>query len=229
MNELETFSEHDLDFLQTVFDGYAVVVASKHDPILTVSELDGFLTALVSAPQAIMPNTWLAELWDGTPGPLWRDEEECQQFMACLFRYMNGITDALMSTPCMYTPLLIQDDDGNSDEPEVMDWCYGYLRAVALGDWSGMPSALQMALSLIQMHATKERDDIIREWSQETYLKSKGLLGNAAMDLHSYWLQQRSQLSPHGQVQSMRRDLKAGRNDPCPCGSGKKYKKCCLH
>ncbi|WP_414647875.1 SEC-C metal-binding domain-containing protein [Desulfitobacterium sp.] len=21
--------------------------------------------------------------------------------------------------------------------------------------------------------------------------------------------------------------LKIGRNDPCPCGSGKKYKKCC--
>jgi hypothetical protein len=22
--------------------------------------------------------------------------------------------------------------------------------------------------------------------------------------------------------------MKIGRNDPCPCGSGKKYKKCCL-
>ncbi len=22
---------------------------------------------------------------------------------------------------------------------------------------------------------------------------------------------------------------KTGRNEPCPCGSGKKYKKCCLH
>lgn len=22
--------------------------------------------------------------------------------------------------------------------------------------------------------------------------------------------------------------MKAGRNDPCPCGSGKRYKKCCL-
>jgi uncharacterized protein YecA (UPF0149 family) len=22
---------------------------------------------------------------------------------------------------------------------------------------------------------------------------------------------------------------KAGRNDPCPCGSGRKYKKCCLN
>ena len=24
------------------------------------------------------------------------------------------------------------------------------------------------------------------------------------------------------------RDQKIGRNDPCPCGSGKKYKNCCL-
>ena len=24
------------------------------------------------------------------------------------------------------------------------------------------------------------------------------------------------------------REQKVGRNDPCPCGSGKKYKKCCL-
>ena len=24
------------------------------------------------------------------------------------------------------------------------------------------------------------------------------------------------------------RDQKVGRNDPCPCGSGKKYKQCCL-
>jgi len=28
-------------------------------------------------------------------------------------------------------------------------------------------------------------------------------------------------------AQTMRRGKKVGRNDPCPCGSGKKYKKCC--
>ena len=27
---------------------------------------------------------------------------------------------------------------------------------------------------------------------------------------------------------SFRREAKIGRNDPCPCGSGKKHKKCCL-
>jgi uncharacterized protein YecA (UPF0149 family) len=29
-------------------------------------------------------------------------------------------------------------------------------------------------------------------------------------------------------LEPIRRDKpKVGRNDPCPCGSGKKYKKCC--
>jgi len=28
--------------------------------------------------------------------------------------------------------------------------------------------------------------------------------------------------------QFVRAAPKIGRNDPCPCGSGKKYKKCCL-
>ncbi len=31
-------------------------------------------------------------------------------------------------------------------------------------------------------------------------------------------------LSPHETVTV---EKKAGRNDPCPCGSGQKYKKCC--
>ena len=26
---------------------------------------------------------------------------------------------------------------------------------------------------------------------------------------------------------TVRKGKKVGRNDPCPCGSGKKYKKCC--
>ena len=30
-----------------------------------------------------------------------------------------------------------------------------------------------------------------------------------------------------GTQQVTRTEDKVGRNDPCPCGSGKKYKKCC--
>ena len=32
----------------------------------------------------------------------------------------------------------------------------------------------------------------------------------------------------HGHTEPVRRGPKVGRNAPCPCGSGKKYKKCCL-
>jgi len=31
------------------------------------------------------------------------------------------------------------------------------------------------------------------------------------------------------QIEEVRKNLKTGRNDPCPCGSGKKYKNCCLN
>ncbi len=30
-----------------------------------------------------------------------------------------------------------------------------------------------------------------------------------------------------GKVINIKKKIKIGRNDPCPCGSGKKYKKCC--
>lgn len=30
-----------------------------------------------------------------------------------------------------------------------------------------------------------------------------------------------------GQHKKKNSSIKVGRNDPCPCGSGKKYKKCC--
>ncbi|MFP4491707.1 MAG: SEC-C metal-binding domain-containing protein, partial [Spirochaetaceae bacterium] len=32
---------------------------------------------------------------------------------------------------------------------------------------------------------------------------------------------------PQQAVQVKRANPKVGRNDPCPCGSGKKYKHCC--
>jgi uncharacterized protein len=48
-------------------------------------------------------------------------------------------------------------------------------------------------------------------------------------ELSALWRQQ-----PHGQeiapaqAKSARANPTTGRNDPCPCGSGRKYKKCCL-
>lgn len=32
-----------------------------------------------------------------------------------------------------------------------------------------------------------------------------------------------------GQVKEIKTKRKIGRNDSCPCGSGKKFKRCCIH
>ncbi|HEX9205848.1 MAG TPA: SEC-C metal-binding domain-containing protein, partial [Candidatus Deferrimicrobiaceae bacterium] len=37
----------------------------------------------------------------------------------------------------------------------------------------------------------------------------------------------RGDIKSAGQTTQKRPGAKIGRNDPCPCGSGKKYKKCC--
>ncbi len=44
-------------------------------------------------------------------------------------------------------------------------------------------------------------------------------------DMHAHWLPLRLAVYQREVAKSMQ--PKVGRNDPCPCGSGAKFKKCC--
>jgi uncharacterized protein len=51
----------------------------------------------------------------------------------------------------------------------------------------------------------------------------------AVRAIHAYWLPKR-----HADYEAVRAEMtvrregpKVGRNDPCPCGSGRKFKHCC--
>ena len=57
------------------------------------------------------------------------------------------------------------------------------------------------------------------------YLETAGRLGGGG-ELAQLVRARGRQFTPQTIV---RPGAKVGRNDPCPCGSGKKYKKCCLH
>ena len=49
-------------------------------------------------------------------------------------------------------------------------------------------------------------------------------------ELAALWQRQTRDREPQPEPPSHKRGtLKTGRNDPCPCGSGQKYKKCCLN
>jgi uncharacterized protein YecA (UPF0149 family) len=45
----------------------------------------------------------------------------------------------------------------------------------------------------------------------------------AARNIHAYWLARRA---PQARLRQLRKAADPGRNDLCPCGSGKKFKRC---
>ena len=88
------------------------------------------------------------------------------------------------------------------------------------------PDSLKPALEAIALHGTEENFERVEKMSPEAFEESVDAIRLAALDLHAYWM-------AHPQEKAVQQPIKAeekpGRNDPCPCGSGKKFKQCCLH
>ena len=76
--------------------------------------------------------------------------------------------------------------------------------------------------------------DVESYWGYETREDRRAFLAGPAKEELSSWLESESgvwQAASDARLQAAaRRKLykNAGRNDPCPCGSGRKYKNCCL-
>jgi len=65
------------------------------------------------------------------------------------------------------------------------------------------------------------------ELSQKNY-QSKESMETAIQNNQMKQLEELAQAWKKAHTQKVREHEKIGRNDPCPCGSGKKYKNCCL-
>jgi uncharacterized protein len=98
------------------------------------------------------------------------------------------------------------------------------MRGVALTDWSSLPEELKADLDVIALHGTEENSDKLDELTEEEYTASIEGIQPAALRLYNYWVENPQQLSHKNRSNG----AKVGRNDPCPCGSGK-FKSCCLH
>ena len=72
------------------------------------------------------------------------------------------------------------------------------------------------------MHARKREGDIKRE--ETVKITGEGLQNSAINNLDGTMAPKTS--TPQNQT-VINNELRIGRNDPCPCGSGKKYKNCC--
>ena len=228
----EYISDDDLDYLDDFLldriDENADT-EGKDEGILGVSDLDGFLMAVVSGPNLIPPSQWLPAVW-GDFEPVWESEKEAQKVMMLMIDIMNSTASTLMESAEEFQPLFNERIVDGKTYTIVDEWCEGYMRGVSLAQtlWDSAGLEMQILLTPI-MGFTESTDWQAHDFPNENEVANvRNAITPNAQAIHAYWLQRRADFKPS--VSTVRRESpRIGRNDPCPCGSGKKYKKCCLH
>ena len=198
--------------------------------ILEVSGLDGLLTAVVSAPVMIMPSHWIPAVWGDYP-PVFETDAEVQRIFSLMLRHLNGIAATLMTDPEEFEPMFEYRKVDDREFTIVDEWCEGYMRGVELALERGATLDAAAEDLLVPIRAFTEAagwpgHDLPEPAEREKLLQS---IAPGVRALHAYWLERRGDPVPAKDEPYRRSMPRVGRNDPCPCGSGKKFKKCCLH
>jgi uncharacterized protein len=185
---------------------------------MTLEQLHGFFTALISGPELVMPSEYLPAIWGDDDGPEYESLEDAQEVMTAMMQLWNEISGTLMAKRT-FTPLL----DERRTNTAGVGWADGYVRGVALRHTAWRPAlddtaTLDHMTRIIQL-SEEGTDNAIRR----TLLPQ---LPEAIAALHAFWLARRTPSGKH-RSPAARASPKVGRNDPCLCGSGRKYKYCC--
>jgi uncharacterized protein len=216
---MEFLNTNELILIENILERYG-----NDETINSVSELDGYFTALISGPEVVLPSRWYPALWGKSCDPEWDTKAEFESFFQLLFRHMNSIVTTLMKRPETFHALRETRYVDEGIVPICDDWCFGYMRGVALGGgWVDLPPALKPQLRAIELYGLEDNYQSLIGMTKHEREESAKFIELAVRTLHAYWLEQRSALAP------VRAKVKIGRNEPCPCGSGKKLKQCCLH
>jgi uncharacterized protein len=207
---------------------------------MLLEELDGFIAGLLVCPELIKPGEWLPIVWghDGNDSPPAFDNlKHVNRVLGLLMEHYNDVARTLMERPDHYSPLFAVDKRNGDILWEL--WVEGFEKAVNLrpASWQkllnadpdtatamrGMRTLIDIAYGDPNMPMT-DRDTLIAtapdDITRRIVVLNDWRLANYR-PMHGIDPILRPSFTPANKV---------GRNDPCPCGSGKKYKKCCgLH
>lgn len=206
---------------------------------MDISTLDGFLTAIVCGPKTIMPSEWMRWVWDmesGEDAPEFEDQAQAQRILGFLMRHMNDIAQTLDQAPQQYEPLLMENPNGGDPIPILDEWCSGFMKGVNLDSegWLPVIAGKPDWMSTILLYGTEQGWEALKKKNlslDEHKALAEGL-PETVLKIHALWLEQRRKQIAAGALpevvrrEPIRNPNKIGRNDPCPCGSGKKFKQC---
>lgn len=210
---------------------------------LRYHELQGFLFAVACAPELIQPSEWMPLVFeDAEPG--YASVDEANQIVSEIVFLYNGINasviaeTATLPADCVFRDDVLANLDGAAP---IGQWSRGFVRGHTWLEevWdSYLPDeldeevgAMLLVLSFFASATVAEsfRQETAPDESLDALATSIRRIFPAAVAEYAHLGRSIAQvLAAHqeaGRPASSRHTI--GRNDPCPCGSGQKYKKCC--
>jgi uncharacterized protein len=212
----------DLSESQLRLDGMLIELG---DDGMTLSQLDGFLCGVATSPDPIPQDEWLPLVWGGEDFDVPAvDQAELIALVTARYDEINAeLTEA------HYEPLYEVDDD---DETDVLweIWIMGFEAAMGLrmASWEKLlnsrqeSQAQEAAFAIVSLLGATEPD---MDEKQRNDPEFAGFIRDAPQIIPEIvaTLYRAHRLT---MPQSPIRSTAVGRNDPCPCGSGLKYKRC---
>ncbi len=213
------------------FEQLAVTLDRCSPAAMNLETLDGFLTALSCGPDRVQPSEYLLQVWGEEPA--FDDVDALNATLARVARYANAIAVALQRTLGAETPFEPRLRSDEAGRPVANDWALGFMRGVRLrpASWRSLMQGteggelLYPTLWLIHEHdadpalrppavSAQERDELVAQMI-------------AAVPLIYRHFAPRRALAQSASATVRHAAPKPGRNDACPCGSGRKFKHCC--
>ncbi len=203
---------------------------------LHLIEAHGFMSALITAPHLIMPSKWHPLFFGGHP--TFDSMDHANQIFALLARLNNQTSSAFIEN--RFEPIIFTQGEvipySEASLEQIGEWCSGYIKATEIDPlWLYDPTGRELfkpllllgtLIDLKQLGSLNNR--VMQEYLEE-HENFRGEILKALRDLYDYWEAYRKKGIPVYRNRSSRpsQALKISHNDFCPCGSGKKYKKCC--
>ncbi|MGC0154287.1 UPF0149 family protein [Chromobacterium vaccinii] len=219
------FNDADLTRLETL-----LTPLSASGSTMRPDEVQGFFAALSSGPDQVDADFWLPEVLGDAPA--FENAEDEAELAALLQKLFDSIRAALAAGDELDL-ILYAEEDSEEEEgaPDYWPWANAYLYALDLvdTDWfevaeedEGFESLMMPMLVLGGAFEDEDGGEDLLTFTDEEVDGYKEELSDALAAVYGYW-------RAKGQAPvTVRRDGdKVGRNDQCPCGSGKKYKACC--
>ena len=216
--QILTFDEAARSRLMELLDA-----KSEAHNTMRCDEVQGFMMALLSGPDALNPTNWLPEILGDESLFDAKGRTEIERLVMAMAADMRmKLNEKILPDLWFY-----EDEAGN---PDFYTWCNAYLYALDIvpTDWfeavdqEEFEDLFYPIMALGGIYDDEENGEVILHLNEKELTQLESDLPHVLLDIYWYWQ------AIINKPQTVRREgEKVGRNDPCPCGSGKKYKACC--